>query len=129
MIKSFLLWLQKIEFSFLLWGLGFRMSKKANEEGAFKQHLDGKDIVLQFQTEDKKSSRHYVIKDQTVRSISGAHREPTTVLSFESAGYALMTLKKRDPMAFMQGVQEKKIVSEGDAANVMWFMGAVKLLK
>ncbi|MBL4867030.1 MAG: helicase [Pseudomonadales bacterium] len=129
MIGQIIFWLRKIHLHLMLWEVGRKLIKKCENEAEFKKLLDGKDVVLQFETEDKMVSRHYVIKDQLIASILGPHPEPTTTLSFVDAAYAITTLKNKDPMDLMKGVQEQKIKPSGDLANLMWFVSAAQASK
>lgn len=122
-------WMGNIKFRLLLWILGWRMVMKSRGNTDFKQALKDKDIVLQIQTMDDAVARHFVIQNQTVRSRSGHHSQPSLAMSFQDAAYAVETLLKRDNMAFMTGVQKQLIAITGDFSLLMWFVGAVKKLK
>lgn len=129
MIERFFFWIQKLHLHLMLWEVGRKLIRKCTNEREFRQLIDGKDVVLQFETADELISRHYVIKNQTIHSILGSHPEPTTTLSFIDVPYAITTLKNKDPMDLMKGVQEQKIKPAGDIANLMWFVGAAQASK
>ena len=126
MVTQFIFWLQKVHLHLMLWEVGRKLTNKCTNDAEFKKLLDGKDVVLQFETQDEGISRHYIIKNNTVASILGSHVKPTTTLSFVDAAYAITTLKNKDPMDLMKGVQEQKIKPAGDIANLVWFVNAAR---
>ena len=58
-----------------------------------------------------------------------AHLKPDFVLSFKDDEYAIKTLSKASPMAFMKGMQAGDIKMEGDFGLLMWFNNAAKFLQ
>lgn len=116
-------------FGLLLWAFGWIMKFSSKINRKFNQDLKDKYIVLQIQTQDYAIKRHYIIENQKVRSIRGIHNEPSTTLNFINARYAMGLLVARDPMGFMQGVQDYKIEATGSVDNLMWFLSAAKHLK
>ena len=57
-----------MKFRFLLWMLGFLMSKASRKNPAFQQQLVDKDLVFQLQTLDGKVARHFKVKNQRITS-------------------------------------------------------------
>ena len=118
-----------MKFRFLLWMLGFLMSKASRKNPAFQQQLVDKDLVFQLQTLDGKVARHYRIKDKRVTSHAGVAREPAFAIGFKDALYGFATMNaKNKQLAFMQGIQNKDIQIQGNPALVMWFQGLTKYL-
>lgn len=118
-----------IKFRLLLWALGLLMKKSAKNNPDFQKQLQGKDFAFQLQTEDGGIVRHYVIKDNKVKSKGKAHAEPKFTISFKNAETGLGILTSKDKNAFMKGIQDKNIVISGDLSLVMWFQGISKYLK
>lgn len=118
-----------IKFRLLLWALGLMMKKGAKNNPDFQKQLEGKDFAFQIQTQDGGIVRHYVIKDQKVKSKGRAHAEPAFTISFKDAETGLGIMTAKDKNAFMKGIQDKNIVISGDFSLVMWFQGIVKYLK
>lgn len=115
---------------FLLWALGLRMAWLARKNEKFREQLVGKDLVMQIQTKNAGIVRHFIVREQRVRSVRGSHPQPTMVLSFRDADYAAETMIKggREPMLFMKGMQAQDIAVIGDSSVLMWFMGIAKFL-
>ena len=117
-----------MKFWFLLLVLGWRMRWLANNNDAFKEKLEEKDIILQFRTESGKVARYFIIKNQTVKPFAGIHPQPNMCMSFKNARYAYATIMNasKDKMAFMKGMGTKEIVVTGEAQEMMWFMSLIK---
>ena len=118
-----------MKFRFLLWMLGRLMAKASRENPAFRQQLEGRDMVFQLHTLDGKVARHFIVAGQRVSSKRGAAKDPAFALGFNDAayGFATMTAKNKQ-LAFMQGIQNKDIQIQGNPALVMWFQGLTKYL-
>ena len=118
-----------MKFRFLLWMLGRLMAKASRDNPAFRQQLEGRDMVFQLHTLDGKVARHFIVAGQRVTSKRGAAQEPAFAIGFKDAtyGFATMTAKNKQ-LAFMQGIQNKDIQLQGNPALVMWFQGLTKYL-
>lgn len=119
-----------MKFRFLLWMLGRLMAKASRENPAFRQQLEGRDLVFQLHTLDGRIARHFIVKDQRVSSKRGVAIEPAFAIGFKDAasGYATLTAKNKQ-LAFMQGIQNRDIQIQGNTALVMWFQGLTKYLR
>ncbi|WP_109514445.1 helicase [Pseudomonas ovata] len=119
-----------MKFRFLLWALGLLMARASRNSPAFQQQLGDKDLTFQLQTADGKVARHYVVRDQRVRSAGGLAPEPAFSIVFKDAAYGFATLQASNKqLAFMQGIQDKHIQIKGNTAMVMWFQGLMRYLK
>ncbi|GIZ13715.1 helicase [Pseudomonas sp. NCCP-436] len=118
-----------MKFRFLLWMLGRLMAKASRDNAAFRQQLEGRDLVFQLYTLDGKVARHFIVSGQRVSSRRGPASEPAFAIGFRDAvyGFATMTAKNKQ-LAFMQGIQNKDIQIQGNPALVMWFQGLTKYL-
>jgi len=118
-----------MKFRFLLWMLGRLMAKASRENPAFRQQLEGRDMVFQLHTLDGKVARHFTVAGQRVTSKRGTVKDPAFAIGFKDAayGFATMTAKNKQ-LAFMQGIQNKDIQIQGNPALVMWFQGLTKYL-
>ena len=117
-----------MQFWFLLLVLGWRLRWLANNNDAFKEKLEEKDIILQFRTASGMVARYFIIKNQTVKPFAGIHPQPNMCMSFKNAQYAYATIMNasKDKMAFMKGMGTKEIVVTGEAQEMMWFMSLIK---
>lgn len=118
-----------MKFRMLLWALGLMMKKASKNNPDFKKQLTGKDFAFQIQTLDGKTARHYIVKDERVKSSSGMAKDPAFSISFKDADTGLYIMTAKDKNAFMKGIQEKDIKIDGDLSLVMWFQGIVKHVK
>lgn len=119
-----------MKFRFLLWMLGRLMAKASRDNPAFRQQLEGRDMVFQLHTLDGKVARHFIVVGQRISSKRGTVNEPAFALGFKDAAYGFATLTaKNKQLAFMQGIQNKDIQIQGNPALVMWFQGLTKYLK
>jgi len=119
-----------MKFWLLLLVLGWRMRWLANNNDAFRDKLENKDIVLQFRTENGKVARYYIIRDCQVKPCGGLHAKPNMCMSFRDADYAYSTIMnvRNDKMAFMKGMGTKDITVTGEAQEMMWFMSLIRFL-
>lgn len=119
-----------MKFRFLLWMLGRLMAKASRANPAFRQQLEGRDLVFQLHTLDGRIARHFIVKDQRISSKRGIAHEPAFAIGFKDAasGFATLTAKNKQ-LAFMQGIQNKDIQIQGNTSLVMWFQGLTKYLR
>ena len=94
-----------MKFRFLLWMLGFLMSKASRKNPAFQQQLVDKDLVFQLQTRDGQVARHFKVKDQRITSHGGLYPEPAFAIAFKDAAYGFATLPAKN-MATNAGINK-----------------------
>ncbi len=119
-----------MKFRFLLWMLGRLMAKASRDNPAFRQQLEGRDLVFQLHTLDGKVARHFIVDNQRITSKRGTASEPAFAIGFKDGayGYAALTAQNKQ-LAFMQGIQNKDIQIQGNPALVIWFQGLTKYLR
>lgn len=85
-------------------------------------------MVFQISSQDG-VVRHYRIQDMRVSSHGGSFPCPVFEISFVDAatGFATLTAANSQ-LAFMQGIQDRRIVINGDVAQLMWFQGLMRHL-
>lgn len=119
-----------MKFRLLLWMLGRLMAKASRDNPAFRQQLEGRDLVFQLHTQDGKIARHFIVSEQRVSSKRGTIADPAFAIGFKDAAYGFATLTaKNKQLAFMQGIQNKDIQIQGNPALVIWFQGLTKYLR
>ncbi|MCK5894122.1 MAG: helicase [Endozoicomonadaceae bacterium] len=117
-----------MKFRLLLWALGFLMARASRTNPNFKKQLKDKDIVFQL-TSDDGAARHYIVKNERIQARRGAIESPAFSINFSSAGKGVEALTAKNAQAvFMQGIQNKDIVIQGNPALVMWFQSLTKEL-
>jgi hypothetical protein len=117
------------KFQLLLLFMAGRMQYLSHNSAGFMAMLHHRDFVIQLQTFDSQTVRYFSIKNRRIRSRAQAHLKPDFVLSFKDEEYAIKTLSKASPMAFMKGMQAGDIKMEGDFGLLMWFNNAAKFLQ
>lgn len=119
-----------MKFRFLLWMLGRLMAKASRDNPAFRQQLEGRDLVFQLHTLDGKVARHFIVENQRITSRRGAASDPAFAIGFKDGAYGYATLTAQNKqLAFMQGIQNKDIQIQGNPALVIWFQGLTKYLR
>ncbi|MBV7560973.1 helicase [Pseudomonas sp. sia0905] len=119
-----------MKFRFLLWMLGRLMAKASRDNPAFRQQLEGRDLVFQLHTLDGKIARYFIVENQRITSKRGAASAPAFAIGFKDAAYGYATLTAQNKqLAFMQGIQNKDIQIQGNPALVIWFQGLTKYLR
>lgn len=119
-----------MKFRFLLWMLGRLMAKASRDNPAFRQQLEGRDLVFQLHTLDGRIARHFIVDNQRITSKRGAASAPAFAIGFKDAAYGYATLTAQNKqLAFMQGIQNKDIQIQGNPALVIWFQGLTKYLR
>ncbi|MFT6190420.1 MAG: hypothetical protein ACJAZ6_002259 [Oleispira sp.] len=113
----------------LLWALGLMMKKASKNNPEFIKQLVGKDFTFQIQTQDGNQVRHFIVKDERIKSKGGAAEDPAFSISFKDAETGMFIMTAKDKNAFMKGIQEKDIKIDGDLSLVMWFQSIVKHVK
>lgn len=111
----------------LLVVLGLRMQQLSKTNAKFIELLHGRHFALQIESQDG-ISRHFLIENGKVKSISGAAAKPDFLLRFDNSLNAVKILLKGDPTAFMTGMQSGAMQMEGDFSLLMWFNQAAKLI-
>ena len=118
-----------MKFRFLLWMLGRLMAKASRDNPAFRQQLEGRDLVFQLHTLDGKVARHFIVENQRITSKRGLASAPAFAIGFKDGAYGYATLTAQNKqLAFMQGIQNKDIQIQGNPALVIWFQGLTKYL-
>ena len=118
-----------MKFRILLWLLGRLLAGASRSNPAFREQLLERDLVFQLQTRDGKIARHFIVKDQRIRSAAGTVAQPAFSIAFRDAAYGFATLAAANKqLAFMQGIQNKDIQIQGNPALVLWFQGLTQLL-
>jgi hypothetical protein len=118
-----------VKFRILLWLLGRLLAGASRSNPEFREQLVERDLVFQLQTRDGRIARHFIVKDQRIRSVAGTVAQPAFSIAFRDAAYGFATLAAANKqLAFMQGIQNKDIQIQGNPALVLWFQGLTQLL-
>lgn len=118
-----------MKFRILLWLLGRVLGKSSRTSAAMQDALKDKALAFTLQTADGRIARSFSVAGQRISNHAGQVTEPAFIMNFRDAAYAyeVLTAKKKQ-QAFMQGIQDKHIVIEGNVAEVIWFQSVLKHL-
>jgi hypothetical protein len=97
----------------------------------FKEKLAEKDLVLVMRSKDKAVARTYRFNGGRVRSCCGDDPGAQCRLVWMSAkdGAEVMAdIAKGNPKALMKAVIDGRLMLEGDASAVSWYMASVNML-
>ncbi len=118
-----------MKFILLLWALSWKMYQKSRTKASVREHIGNKHIVFQLQTQSGRICRNFTVANQVISSKWGQHNSPTIKIIFADAAYGTQVLTSESKrLAFMQGVQDKKIIVEGDLSLFMWYVELGSLL-
>jgi len=113
----------------LLWALSLKMFYKSRTKASVREHIGEKHIVFQIQTHSGWICRKFTVANHNISSAWGPHDSADIVISFKDAKYGVEVLtSKAKRLAFMQGVQDKKISIEGDLSLFLWYVELGTLL-
>ena len=104
----------------LLAGLVLRMKHLARTSPQFIELIYNRTFRIEIGVENG-SARHIIV--EVARGQTADFR-----LQFSNSEYAVKTLLKGDPSAFMVGMQTGDIKMEGDFSLLVWFNQAAKLI-
>ncbi|GAB6096923.1 hypothetical protein JCM14469_31760 [Desulfatiferula olefinivorans] len=116
-----------------MWMYGFYLLFRytAWKQAAFRTRLAEKDLVLVMDAKDGAVARTFRFEAGRVRSRRGNHPSPQCRLTWattDDGARVMADIAKGKPKALMTAVIEKRLLLEGDAAAVAWYMGAVNML-
>lgn len=120
-----------MKLSMLMYGFYLVFRYTAWKHEVFRNKLAEKDLVLVMDAKDRDVARTFRFKGGRVRSKTGAHPTPQCRLTWATAddGAQVMTdIAKGKPKALMTAVIDQRLLLEGDAMAVAWYMGAVNML-
>lgn len=119
-----------MKFKLVMWILALRLRWLAWRNPKMQEKLQGKDMVMQWRTVAGKPARFYHFLPGRVVSRAQLHDKPGFSISFKDAPYAMDLLMQasKNQAVFMGAIQSGDVKIEGDFAQLMWFMGLMKLI-
>lgn len=111
----------------LLAGLVLRMKQLARTSPQFIELIYNRQFRIEIGV-DGGISRQIIVDHGKVHTEVTRDQSADFRLEFVDSDYAVKTLLKGDPSAFMLGMQSGDIKMEGDFALLVWFNQAAKLI-
>ena len=97
----------------------------------FKEKLMEKDVILVMKAKDRNIARTYIFNAGKVASASGELQEADCKLVWATAkdgGEVMTAVAMGNSKALMKAVINGKLILEGDAVAVTWYMASVSML-
>jgi len=114
-----------MKFKLLLFILSQKMKKAAKSNPVFKAFIKGKNVKVIMKTADGKAGRAYIVKegkvDSNTRDLAGAD----AAFVWSDGNTALNVMASGNDEAFIAAMTEKKLQSEGDFKEFIWFLTAL----
>lgn len=111
----------------LLTSLVLRMKQLARTSPQFIELIYNRKFRIEIGVENG-MARHIIVDHGKVSTESAHVQDADFKLQFNNSEYAVKTLLKGDPSAFMTGMQSGDIKMEGDFSLLVWFNQAAKLI-
>lgn len=115
----------------LMYGFYWLFVFSAWRSADFLQKLEEKDVVLVMKAKDKKISRTFYFRAGKVHSRSGEVGNSDCRLTWVTAkegGEVMTQVAKGNPKALTKAVIAGKLLLDGDAQAITWYMGSVSML-
>lgn len=111
----------------LIAGLVLRMKQLARTSPQFIELIYDRRFRIEIGTEQG-VARQIIVDQGKVSTASGTSQAADFKIQFVDSEYAVKTLLKGDPSAFMTGMQSGQIKMEGDFSLLVWFNQTAKLV-
>lgn len=120
-----------MKLSIIMYGYYLLFRYTAWKKEAFRQKLKERDLLLVMRAKDKDVARTFKFDQGQVSSTSGDRSDAQCRLVWitEQEGASVMLdIAKGNPKALMKSVMDGKLLLEGDAMAVSWYMATVSML-
>ncbi len=103
------------------------MKKAARKNAAFRKIIKGKDISIAMKTAEG-TGKAFIIKDGKVRTTAENLNKADAALVWCDGGTAFKVMASGDDEAIIAAITEKKLLSEGNYREFIWFLTALGTL-
>jgi hypothetical protein len=120
-----------MKLSIIMYGYYLLFRYTAWKKEAFRQKLKERDLLLVMRAKDKDVARAFKFDQGQVSSTSGDRSDAQCRLVWINAqdgARVMLDIAKGNPKALMKAVMDGKLLLEGDAMAVSWYMAAVSML-
>ncbi len=114
-----------MKFKLLLFILGQKMKRAAKKNDAFRNFIRGKNIRIVMKTADGRQGKAFIMADGGVRTSARDLARADAALVWCDGGTAFNVLSSWDDEAIIAAMTEKKLQSEGDYREFIWFLTAL----
>jgi len=116
-----------MKFSLLLFILGKKLQKAAKKNDSFRNFIKGKNIRIVMKTAGGQG-KAFIIQEGGVRTSSKNLTQADAALIWCDGNTAFSVMSSGDDEALIAAMTEKKLQSEGDYKEFMWFLTALSKL-
>ncbi len=116
-----------MKFTLLLLILGQKLQKASKKNDLFRKFIKGKNIRIVMKTAGGQG-KAFIIKDGTVRTSSKDLNQADASLIWCDGNTAFSVMTSGDDEALIAAMTEKKLQSEGNYKEFMWFLTALSKL-
>lgn len=114
-----------MKFKLLLFILSQKLKKAAKSVPAFKDFIKGKDVKVLMKTADGKQGRAFTLQNGTISSSSSDFSNADAAFVWSDGDTAFKTMSAGDDEAIIAAMTEKKLWSEGNYKDFIWFLTAL----
>ena len=114
-----------MKFKLLLFILSQKMKKAAKSNPVFKAFIKGKNVKVIMKTADGRAGRAYIVNEGTVKSSTRDLANANAAFVWSDGNTAFNIMASGDDEAFIAAMTEKKLQSEGDFKEFIWFLTAL----
>jgi len=111
-----------LKFRLLLFILGRKLKRAAKRNNAFRNYIKGKCVRIVMKTADGSRGKAFIIRDGAVSTSSKDISTADAALVWCDGDTAFSVLSSGDDEAIIAAMTEKKLQSEGDYREFIWFL-------
>lgn len=114
-----------MKFKLLLFILGHKMKSAAKKNSAFSHYITGKNVRIAMKTADGTRGKVFIIHEGGIETSSKNLANADAALVWSDGNTAFNVLSSGDDEAIIAAMTEKKLQSEGNYREFIWFLTAL----
>ena len=114
-----------MKFKLLLFILGRKMKRAAKKDDAFRNFIRGKSVRVVMKTAGDGRGKAFIVRDGSVRTSARDLALADAAMVWCDGNTAFSVLSSGDDEAIIAAMTEKKLQSEGDYREFIWFLTAL----
>ncbi|MBP7736507.1 MAG: hypothetical protein KA369_11085 [Spirochaetes bacterium] len=114
-----------MKFKLLLFIVGQKMKKAAKNNNAFRNFIKGKNVRIVMKTADGRQGKTFIIQDGRVHTSAMDSAPADAAFVWCDGGTAFSVMSSGDDEAIIAALTEKKLQSEGNYKEFIWFLTAL----
>ncbi|MGO9214776.1 MAG: hypothetical protein ACLP9S_12930 [Syntrophales bacterium] len=114
-----------MKFKLLLLILSRKLKKAAKSTPAFKDFIKGKNVKVLMKTANGKQGRAFILRNGTINSSASDFSNADAAFVWSDGDTAFKVMSAGDDEAIIAALTEKKLWSEGNYKEFIWFLTAL----